>query len=287
LDLFDKLVTPILNYCSEVCGFTNNVAIERIHLQFCKRILAVKKTTQNDFVYGELGRTSLKCTHFLNIIKFWIKIIHSHENKYVHRVYHMLKNDYENFPNRLNWCSSLKELLCTLGFFDAWLQQSVGNIDLFLYFVKQRINDQFIQNWYSRINESSRALFYRNIACFQFQPYLEFFNVNKFCQSMTRLRVSSHRLNIEAGRWTRPIRTPVNERKCSVCNSLEDEYHFIMECPLFINLRKQYINKKFWKRPNMIKFIELLKSEDKKVVQKLGLFIHKAFILRNEYFFSN
>ena len=38
MDLFDKLITPILNYASEVWGFDHGKAIERVHLQFCKHI---------------------------------------------------------------------------------------------------------------------------------------------------------------------------------------------------------------------------------------------------------
>ena len=37
LDLFDKLISPILNYGSEVWGFAKADNIERVHLQFCKR----------------------------------------------------------------------------------------------------------------------------------------------------------------------------------------------------------------------------------------------------------
>jgi len=39
LDLFEKLISPVLNYASEVWGFIQVNAIERIHLQFCKKIL--------------------------------------------------------------------------------------------------------------------------------------------------------------------------------------------------------------------------------------------------------
>ena len=39
LELFDKLVTPILDYGSEIWGFIQGNAIERVHLQFCKRLL--------------------------------------------------------------------------------------------------------------------------------------------------------------------------------------------------------------------------------------------------------
>ena len=44
LDLFDKLVSPILNYGSEVWGFYKSKSIETVHLQFCKKLLGVKQT---------------------------------------------------------------------------------------------------------------------------------------------------------------------------------------------------------------------------------------------------
>ena len=44
--------SPVLNYASEVWGFIQGNAIERIPLQFCKKILGVKRTTQTDFIYG-------------------------------------------------------------------------------------------------------------------------------------------------------------------------------------------------------------------------------------------
>ena len=287
LNLFDTLITPILNYGSEIMGFTVSQTMERVHLQFCKKILGVKKTTQNDFIYGELGRISFHCRHLFNIVKFWMKILCSNENKYVSRVYKLLKSDFENNPNIVNWCSKLKQLLCSLGFYDVWLQQSVGDIDMFLAILKQRLKDNFVQNWHERLHNSSRALFYRTIANFEFQSYLDIFNANKLCQAMVRLRVSSHRLQIEAGRWSRPTRTPVNERKCLICNVLEDEYHFILECSMYTELRKQFIHKKYWKHPNMVKFIELLNNENDTNRKKLGIFVYKSFEKRNEMLYGS
>jgi hypothetical protein len=39
LDLFDKIVKPILLYGCEVWGFSDNNVIEKHHLKFCKLIL--------------------------------------------------------------------------------------------------------------------------------------------------------------------------------------------------------------------------------------------------------
>ena len=63
--------------------------------------------------------------------------------------------------------------------------------------------------------------FYRSIASIQFQPYLNVLTVTKISQALSKLRVSSHRLEIEAGRWVRR-RIPVNERKYTVCQVVED-----------------------------------------------------------------
>ena len=123
--------------------------------------------------------------------------------KYVKIVYNMMLSDCELLPNKINWASRVKHILDSLGFNYVWLQQEIGNEKYFLEVVKQRLTDNFVQNWHSRLENSSRATFYNNIALFQLQPYLNNLNVFKYSQAMTKLRVSSHRLHIEAGRWIR------------------------------------------------------------------------------------
>ena len=39
LDLFDKLVKPILLNGFEIWGYANNDVLEKIHLKFCKLLL--------------------------------------------------------------------------------------------------------------------------------------------------------------------------------------------------------------------------------------------------------
>ena len=56
LDLFDKMIFPVLLYASKVWGPGNNAVIERVHLMFCKYILGLKRSTPNCIVYRELGR---------------------------------------------------------------------------------------------------------------------------------------------------------------------------------------------------------------------------------------
>ncbi len=160
LDLFDKLIMPVLHYGSEVWGFTIANAIERVHLSFCKRLLGVKQSTQNDFVYGELGRTSLIVNRHVSIIKLWLNVCDRSNTKYTKLTYDLLVSDTYRYPTKINWASLVRDLLYNLGLGHAWIHQGVGDIRVFLSLVKQRINDQFLQNWYARLGTSSRALFY-------------------------------------------------------------------------------------------------------------------------------
>ena len=58
----------------------------------------------------------------------------------------------------------------------------------------------------------------------------------KIISQYSKLRLSSHRLNIEVGRYTR---TPVNLRTCNICSSsdIEDEFHLMCVCPKYSDLK--------------------------------------------------
>ena len=109
----------------------------------------------------------------------------------------------------------------------------------------------------------------------------------KYIQATSRLRMSSHRLAIESGRWARPNRIPVDERKCQECSVLEDEYHFVIECKLFNDLRAKYLPRYFWIRPNTYKFVELLNSDNVNHIRNLGIYTYHAFNLRTDLLYRN
>ena len=97
--------------------------IEMVQLKFYKQLLGLKQCTQNDFTYGELGRTSLLLDRHFKIIEYWLKICNSNRNKYIRNMYNVLVSDIIRYPNRINWVSLVRDLLSHLGFQYVWLQQ--------------------------------------------------------------------------------------------------------------------------------------------------------------------
>ena len=278
IDLFDKTITPILNYGSEVWGFHPAPDIERVHLGYLKRVMGVKKSTQNDFVYGLLGRYPMQINRNCNIIKYWLKIVTGVKSSclLVNCLYasSLLKT---GTPCVYNWAYKVKQLLCSTGFGDIWFDQGSADPFGFMHCFKERLIDMFNQGWNARLYESPRARFYRDvIKQNRFHRQLNMITSKPHRQAFARLIASSHRLRVETGRWERPV-LPYEYRLCNNCNKLDDEYHFLLECTLHNDIRHQYIPHFFTERPSIFKCVALLNSNKRTVIVRLAKYIYEGF----------
>ena len=73
-------------------------------------------------------------------------------------------------------------------------------------------------------------------------------------------------------------------RLCTFCNigNVEDEYHFLLECPCYYELRILYLPKYFYHNPSKIKFVNLLCTKNKSLLKKICLFLERALKMREE-----
>ena len=69
---------------------------------FRKQLLGVKTSTQNDFIYRELGRTNYYTRRLFSIIKYWFKVISTKGRKYVKQIYYITLDDIAFNPNVKN-----------------------------------------------------------------------------------------------------------------------------------------------------------------------------------------
>jgi hypothetical protein len=130
-----------------------------------------------------------------------------------------------------------------------------------------------------RLLASPRARFYREIISEHcFNKFLDFVNVTKHRIALTRLICSSHRLPVETGRWERPV-IPAEHRLCNVCNVLGDEFHLLLECSLYTDIRKQLIPRFYWARPSMFKCVLLLQSQNKKLIRNVAKYVYNCLII--------
>ena len=61
---------------------------------------------------------------------------------------------------------------------------------------------------------------------------------------------------------------------CEVCGDLGDEYHFILVCKNYSDLRHKYIPKHYFNFPFMYKFIVLMSTDHVKTICNLAAFVY-------------
>ena len=276
--LFDAFVGSILSYASQIWGYSKSKEIERIHLKFCKHILKVRNSTSTMAVYGELGRYPLYISRYIKIVKYWHKIINT-DNIILQHMYTSAYNDC--ILGRKNWLTNVKQILCDYGFNNVWDNPETCYTKAFINIFKQRAIDCFMQEWHTNIETSPVLELYRNIKFdFSYERYLDVLP-GDLKTYVCKIRISAHSLRIQTGRYARN-RIPRSERYCIYCNTndLEDEFHFILICSCYSDIRKKYIRKYFYQNPSMYKFIELLKSDNRTNIVNLAYFIKNALSIR-------
>lgn len=67
--LFDGLVGSILNYNACFWGYDEAKQIEKVHCKFIRKILSLQGSTNLNGMYGKVGRTNMKTTREIIMIK--------------------------------------------------------------------------------------------------------------------------------------------------------------------------------------------------------------------------
>ena len=272
IDLFEKTIEPILLYGAEIWGQENVEIIEKFRLKVLKQILGVRRTTPTYMVYGETGKLPLKTTIKKRIIQFWYNIVTGKTDKLAFQLYKIMFQDYSRGTAKYKWLETIETILNDTGFSHVWLEQKtdlLGNKE-----IKQRITDQGIQNIESKCRNSNKGKGYLSLkTSWNTEHYLSVLESKK-TKTLIKFRTANHKFPVETGRYRQ---IPLIERKCPFCvNMVGDEYHYLLECSKFENIRNKYIDKKYHVRPSMHKYVSLIQSKNREELQNLCVFINIA-----------
>ena len=138
------------------------------------------------------------------------------------------------------------------------------------------------QTWYASINNSNRLETYARFKHeFCNKKYLDIVTENKYRKALTQFRLSSHDLAIERGRYQNIDRL---ERICNFCMGklVESEYHFLLVCPLYRELRQKYMKSYYCRWPTLNKFDSLMSADNKRTILSLAKYIYYASELRRK-----
>ena len=142
---------------------------------------------------------------------------------------------------------------------------------------KLHVKNNFINFWKLRISdrniEKKLDTYAKLKHDFHIDPYLDLPSFRDR-QLLSKFVCSNHMLEIERGRYKN---VPREDRKCSVCtlDTIEDEYHFLLECPAYTQIRS-----KLFQHMPTINTIEAVFNQVEPV--KIAKFLKLAFKHRED-----
>ena len=306
LHLFDHMIKPISIYNSEIWGTLSerkqkknmdlydlyqDWEVEKLNMKFCKFILGVNKKSSNIAVLSELGRIPIFYSIIIAMLSYWHRLENISETSLLYCAY--LESQLLIDKNINSWYKTITLLSEKLDINLSYYKRL--SLNMFKSVVKKRIQANFMQYWYNRRDKDKLSgkldTYFKFKTSFISENYLNIksFEYRKvFC----KLRISAHNLRIETGRYekTRDGNGSVkllerNKRICQLCNlnCIEDELHFLIECPIYNSERQLFFqevslsNKNFSSLNSVNKFLWLMSNEDHLLLNNLCKFISVSF----------
>ena len=310
-NLFDKLIRPILTYNSEISfmdyhlslyraknraaknnrevdhiSFIDKTSFEKVHLNFCKSILGIKKSSSNVGARTELGRLPIENFIHTQSILYLARLHNDELNPLLNEAFQLSKS--LDSQGVYTWYTYVKDIFPEHESKDICSCESLKDVKNMKAVIKRDTNEKFKQLFLNKIDqydESSKFLLYKKLKpSLEGEFYLKSSNFS-IRNTFTKLRISDHNLEIERGRY---FKIPRQERLCKVCNDIEDEAHFILKCKtneklresLFISLQQE--NNHFHLMSSEQKLVHLLNPTNFKHIRMFGFFLKQSLELRAE-----
>ena len=297
LEVFDKMVMPIALYNSEIWGtmcFPVNEKnqdildvtpqknpIEAIHYKFCKRLLGVNDKAVNWAVTSELGRYPTINLIVERMAKFWYHLIHS--SSPILRSALQASVEMDASGKRV-WFTHLRKCMTHLGIEHILYTSDPREVTYQVNRVKGLLRAKALEKWETKLSttrrtESSKIHLYSHLKQkFGYEEYLSVTDRLATRISLTKVRLSSHNMPIEVGRY---IGLERDDRVCPFCSAdAGDEQHYLCECPdpLFLSKRATLFEHFEAKYPGFNalssrdKTVALLTPKETVTVSKVGQF---------------
>ena len=138
------------------------------------------------------------------------------------------------------------------------------------------MKQEYISLWQNTLQHSQTLEFYRSLKTdHTTSSYLDLIRGTAGRRALIKLRISNHKLMIEIGRYNQ---TTKDNRYCPFCGSnlIEDEVHFLFQCPTYSMIRNIFYHKVKTLIPNITQLpIDGLINE---LMNSFNYFINTQFI---------
>jgi hypothetical protein len=230
---------PVMEYGAEVWASNGWTEGEKVLMRLGKRLIGMRRNTNQEVVQGELGLWRMKGRWDLARLRLWKKLVEG-KNKLASWVYQRRRDEFERGgrQDRGNWCWYTWQVLKSIDREMEWEVEHTEGAH-WIKEMKEAIKKREEKEWRARVAMRPRLRTYRLVKDkLEFEVYLECTS-GKRRKALLEMRSGANDLEIERGRRRR---VEVQQRVCEECNQgVEDEIHLVLECKAYAETRRKML----------------------------------------------
>ena len=277
VELFERLVIPVLLYGSEIWGYEDLKQVQIMYNNAMRNFLRLHKNTSMCMVKGELGLKDI--SEYVNnrMLNFWYNVATGDESKISSILYKWIKLLHDQNIFKSAWLDKIKTTLDHMGMSYLFHNIESTNKNWFKNTVKLKLKDICEQEWADSVFSNTTCLNYRAMTnCRKLQDYL--INLpSQYMYALCKFKCANHKMPIVTGRYSG---IPLDDRKCTLCdlNEVGDEFHYLFKCEKFNEQRIRYIHSYYYTNPNMFKFEKLFNEASGRDLLNLSKFTYNIIL---------
>ena len=233
-------------------------------------------------ILGETGRFPLHMRQQDRALRLWIRISKLSPTNLLYKIHNELlqlaRQGHDTWAGRVG--NVIRKYITDLPSHNAMPLDNKA-IDTLGNKLRELRFNQFICNWKMDLHQRDKLPkldTYKIIKSDnRIEPHILYVRNKRYQRA---LRVSSHKLNIEVGRHSRPY-IPRHQRFCLYCDTgeIDDEIHFLLKCPGRFSLLQEIVHYlPLQSEPDhRDMFIYIMTSKNQMILNALGTFVYEEF----------
>ena len=245
---YDSLVQSIIDYSSSVWGTKPYTCISAVQNKACRYYLGLGRYAPNTAVNGDMGWDIPEHRQWLSVTRKWCRIIRMSDTSLTKKIF--LGYWAQSSPSCKTWFFKVTTFFAKYDVEQQCLSPEVSTSAV-LNSIKPKLLAEYELEWPEKLNSDvamrginaggNKLRTYRKFKhSYSTEPYAKIITSKKYRSAYAKFRCGVAPLKIETCRYGLN-RILVEERLCESCQVVEDEFHVMMVCPLFNDIRSQFI----------------------------------------------
>ena len=274
--LFNLGVRPVYEYAAGIWGFYKASAIDKVQNRAIRYFLGVHKFAPNAALTSEMGWIRPQSERYICMLRLWNRLLNQPDTAICKKIF---QQDY--YLCNGNWSAEFKKVCELLNIGDVYENMTMCDITA----IKDTIKDKMLTDWRKEANKKPKLRTYITLKDnIEVEPYVKYGNNRQTRSLMAQKRCGILPIRIETGHF---CNLPAENRLCEICNQnkVEDEFHFLMECPFYHHERQQMLaNTNIGAQAGTKK--ENFKTLFQNHWRDVGVFLNAAWIKRHSKLFK-